>query len=208
MAEVKQTKKTRQAVDVYDFKANLLLNNGININTRSLLISEDISNGTYKRIVKYCDLLKTLNNEPIRIYLTTSGGCVFSMLAIMDYLQQLTCVLETYAVGEVASAGICIYACGDLRYSGQFTKFMIHPLSYSASFGKIHDHKAEMELTRDIERQTNMFMSKRTKKNFQWWNEAGKRADLHINAEKALDIGLVQEIQASRPNLVDPHEDE
>lgn len=201
-------RKPKPAVDVYDFKANLLLNNGININTRTILISEDISNGTYKRIVKYCDLLKTLSNEPIRISLTTSGGCVFAMLSIMDYLQQLPCVLETYAIGEVASAGICIYACGDLRYSGQFAKFMIHPLSYSASFGKIHDHKAEMQLTRDIERQTNKFMAHRTKKNLQWWNEAGKRADLHINAEQAQEIGLVQAIQSLRPNLVNPNEEE
>lgn len=193
--KIRRTKaEIAAANNVFDFKAQMLLSEGVNIHTREILFAEDVSMKAYRNLSKHLDLLKTLGSEPVTILLTTSGGDVYAMLAIMDRLQQYELPINIYALGEVASAGIPIFACGDIRITGEFTRFMIHPLSYNVQFSKIDTHKAEMQLVTSLERKVNQYMAKKTTKPYQWWNAAGAKADLYINADTAIEIGLAQKM--------------
>lgn len=183
------TKKSNNN-NIFDFKAQLLLGNGIDISTRTIMFTEDVSHNAYKKLTKALKLLKTISNEGVTIQLTTGGGDVFAMLAIMDALLNSNIVITMYALGEVASAGIPIYACGDIRVSGQFTRFMVHPMSYGVTHGKVADHKVELGQINSIERQVNQFMARQTNKTYPWWHSAGKQTDLYLTAQETLDIGL------------------
>ncbi len=180
----------RRPTNVFDFKAQLLLDNGVNLHTREIMLAEGISMACFKRFARHMELLKAVNNEPITIHLTTSGGDVYAMLAMMDYLQQCTIPITMFALGEISSAGIPIFACADLRITGPFTRFMIHPLSYQVNHSKIQDHKAEMQSVVALEKQVNQYLAKRTNKNYIWWAKAGIEADLHLDAEQSIEIGL------------------
>lgn len=93
--------------------------------------------------------LNLINSDaPIHVLIDTDGGNLKTALSIYDMLKTSICPIYTYALSEVSSAGIIIFAAGEKRFCFQHSLFMTHPGSISfASSDLEFDHISELMLS-------------------------------------------------------------
>jgi len=143
------------------------------------------------KLLTYAD---SLNWEPPGIYLhiNSYGGSVFAGVAAMD--QILSCKIPVYTVidGCAASAATFLSVVGQKRYINKHAHVLIHQLSsgFWGKFSAIEDEmknlKKLMEMIKDVYLQHTKIEKKQLDKLL--------KRDLWLNAEEALEYGLVDEI--------------
>ncbi|MBL69627.1 MAG: hypothetical protein CMO74_14495 [Verrucomicrobiales bacterium] len=137
----------------------------------------------------------------IEIVFASPGGGITAGFELFDYIQQLRFAghkITTGSLGMAASmAGILLQA-GEHRWIGHQSWILIHRAAFGA-IGKTFEIEDEVELIKRIEeRIIEIFTSRsnltklKIKRN---WN----RKDWWINADEALDMGLVDEVRGKLP---------
>ena len=133
----------------------------------------------------------------MEIVFASPGGSITAGFELFDFIQQLRSrghKITTGSLGMAASmAGILLQA-GDKRWIGHQSWILIHRASFGA-IGKSFEIEDEVELIKRIEeRIINIFTTRsnltslKIKRN---WD----RKDWWINADEALEMGLVDEIK-------------
>ena len=139
----------------------------------------------------------------MEIVFASPGGGITSGFELFDYIQQLRAVghnITTGSLGMAASmAGILLQA-GDTRWIGQQSWILIHRAAFGA-IGKTFEIEDEVVWIKRIEeRIINIFTSRsnltplKIKRNWDrkgWW----------INADEALEMGLVDEVRGKMPEI-------
>jgi|SaaInlV_165m_DNA_1040744.scaffolds.fasta_scaffold23142_3 ATP-dependent Clp protease, protease subunit len=139
----------------------------------------------------------------MEIVFASPGGGITSGFELFDYIQQLRAVghnITTGSLGMAASmAGILLQA-GDTRWIGQQSWILIHRAAFGA-IGKTFEIEDEVVWIKRIEeRIINIFTSRsnltplKIKRN---WD----RKDWWINADEALEMGLVDEVRGKMPEI-------
>jgi ATP-dependent Clp protease protease subunit len=90
---------------------------------------------------------------PIRIIITSPGGCLMSGLAMADDMRQLQCRITTVVRGEVASAATIIAVSGTdevLMYA--HATFLIHQMSsaYVGKLAELNDETVNSKKAQDL----------------------------------------------------------
>ena len=129
---------------------------------------------------------------PIKLYINSYGGSVFAGFSTVDVILNCKTPVHTYIDGSAASAATLISAVGDKRFIYEHSHMLIHQLS-SGMWGKFEDFKDEMENLDMIMSMIKKLYKERTNLSMRQITEILKR-DKWFNAEKCLEIGLVDEI--------------
>ena len=138
----------------------------------------------------YCD-----DDRPIKMYLTTPGGCVESGLAVFGFLKSLPETLEVHVLGYAYSMGIILVQAGDIRTIDRHASLMAHwghqaiednnPVNYEMKqkFQRKLDDTCDGILLQALKRKKKSWTLNKVKKATQF--------DWYMSAEEALKHGLV-----------------
>lgn len=135
--------------------------------------------------------------KPIRLYINSPGGQVYSGMAIYDTMQQIECPVSTVAVGFTASFGTVLLTAGTkgMRYAlPNATIHMHQPLG--GAQGQASDIAIQAEEILRLRRSLNQILSHHTGQPVEQIMQDTDR-DRFMSAKDAAEYGLVDEVLGS-----------
>ena len=129
---VEQTGRGERAYDIY---SRLLKDNVI-------FLGQPIDDTVSNLIIAQLLFLEAENPEKdISLYINSPGGSITAGLAILDTMNLVEPDIVTYCVGQAASMGAVLLACGTKgkRYSLPHSRILIHQPSMSGLGGQAAD---------------------------------------------------------------------
>ena len=137
------------------------------------------------------------DSKPIRMYINSPGGQVYSGMAIYDTMQQVTCPVSTVAVGFTASFGTILLTAGTkgMRYALPNATIHLHqPLG--GARGQASDIAIQAQEILRLRTDLNKILSYHTGQTVERIQKDTDR-DLYMTAAQARDYGLVDEVLRS-----------
>ena len=187
---VEQTSRGERAFDIYSrlLKEHIIfLGTPIDDNVANLIIAQ---------------LLFLAAEDPekdISLYINSPGGSITAGLAILDTMRLVQPDIVTYCVGQAASMGAVLLACGTKgkRYTLPHSRILIHQPSMSGLTGQATDidiYAREILRMRD---NLNGILSDATGQPVEKIARDVER-DYILEPQQAVDYGLVDHIISSR----------
>ena len=137
----------------------------------------------------------------IEVIFSSPGGSIIDGFELFDFIQHLRNrghKVITGSLGMAASmAGILLQA-GDTRWIGHQAWLMIHRAAFGA-IGKTYEIEDEVRLVKRIEERILDIFTSRSKLTKRKIKRNWDRKDWWIDADEAVDLGLVDEIRAMMP---------
>ncbi|ATF90650.1 ATP-dependent Clp protease proteolytic subunit [Cedecea neteri] len=171
------------------------------LDSRSIIISGEITQAITKEVVSQLLLLQSINDKPIKLYLNSQGGHVEAADTIHDVIKFIKPEVHIIGTGWVASAGITIFLAADKkhRYSLPNTRFMIHqPL------GGVRGQATDIEIeAREIIRmheRVNKMIAEATGQPLEKVKQDTDR-NYWMSPKEAIDYGIVGKIITSFSEL-------
>jgi len=132
--------------------------------------------------------------KPIRLYINSPGGQVYSGMAIYDTMQQIECPVSTVAVGFTASFGTVLLTAGTkgMRYALPNATIHMHQPIGGAQ-GQASDIAIQANEILRLRKSLNKILSFHTDQTVEKIEEDTDR-DIFLTAEDAKDYGLVDEV--------------
>lgn len=140
-------------------------------------------------------------DKEIYLYINSPGGVVTAGLAIYDTMQFIKPRVSTVCMGQAASMGAVLLAAGadGHRYCLPNARVMIHqPLG--GAQGQASDIAIHAKETLKVRDQLNNILAKHCKQPLDKIEKDTDR-DFFLNANEALEYGLIDRIFESRDNL-------
>jgi ATP-dependent Clp protease protease subunit len=171
------------------------------LKTRTILISGEIRKELAERTIKQLLLLEDMGDGPIRIFIDSPGGDADAGYAIFDMIRFVRPPVWTIGMGLVASAAAIIQLASprERRAGLPNSHYLIHqPLSGIRGVATdIEIHARELEKLRD---KINRLIAEETGVDFAQVEKDTDR-DFWMNAEEAVQYGLISRIVVSRNGL-------
>ncbi len=171
------------------------------LKTRTILLSGGIDKEMAEKLIKQMLLLEADGDDPIKVFIDSPGGDADAGYAIFDMLRFVKPEVITVGMGTVASAGALVHlaATKENRLSLPNAHFLIHqPLSGIRGVAtEIEIHAKELEKLRA---KINKLIADETGQDVKKVSEDTDR-DYWLNAEEALDYGLISRIITNRSEL-------
>jgi ATP-dependent Clp protease protease subunit len=139
--------------------------------------------------------------EPITVLINSPGGSADSGFALYDMLRFVNAPVRTVVNGLCASAGILVHLAADdgMRYSLPQSRFMIHQPS-TAGQGTASDLDITAQEVIKLRERYVGLIAAATGKDPEIVLESARR-DFWLNAEEAVEFGLVTKIIRSHAEL-------
>ena len=171
----------------YDLYSILLKN-------RIIFISGEIDDTLSNLVVAQLLYLDSLSHEDISLYINSPGGSVTSGFAIYDTMNFIKSNVCTIGYGICASMAALLLSSGHKgkRYILPNADVMIHQV-LGRSEGQASDIKIATDRILDLKNRLNKILSKNTNKHIKTIEKDTDR-DNYLNAEEALEYGLVDKI--------------
>jgi len=182
---IESTGRGERAMDIY----SLLLKERIII--MGTPINDQIANLIVAQLLF---LAREDPSKPIRMYINSPGGQVYSGMAIYDTMQQVECPVSTVAVGFTASFGTVLLTAGTkgMRYALPNTTIHMHqPLG--GAQGQASDIQIQANEILRLRSSLNKILSKHTGQTEERIAEDTDR-DIYMTAADAKEYGLVDEV--------------
>jgi ATP-dependent Clp protease protease subunit len=182
---IETTGRGERAMDIY----SLLLKERIII--LGTPINDQIANLTVAQLLF---LAREDPEKPIRMYINSPGGQVYSGMAIYDTMQQVACPVSTVAVGFTASFGTVLLTAGTkgMRYALPNTTIHMHqPLG--GAQGQATDIQIQANEILRLRASLNQILSHHTGQTVERIAEDTDR-DMYMTAQEAKEYGLVDEV--------------
>lgn len=167
---------------------------------RIVYLSGEVNEHTIGMVIaQLISLANTNKEQPIDLIVSTYGGSVDEMFSLYDVIKYLPCPIRTLGLGKVMSAGVLLLASGAKgeRRIGRRARIMVHAI-HGHSAGTVFDQDNELEETKRMQRSMVECLIKETSMSKE---EVEKimlsRQDYYIDAEKALQLGIVDKIIGS-----------
>ena len=138
--------------------------------------------------------------KPIRLYINSPGGQVYSGMAIYDTMQQIECPVSTVALGFTASFGTVLLTAGTkgMRYAlPNATIHMHQPLG--GAQGQASDIAIQANEILRLRKSLNEILSVHTGQPIEKI-EGDTDRDIFLSAEEAKEYGLVDEVLINPEN--------
>lgn len=161
---------------------------------RRIYIAEEITEPVAAIICCQINHLASLSNDDITLWIMSPGGSVSAGLAILDTMNSCRCEFRTIVMGTAASMAAVIASSGTKgkRYIGSNSSMMIHQAlgGFSGQTADIlrtaqHIEKVNNRLYGILAANTGMSMEKIA---------TDCDRDYHLNADEAIEYGLVDQI--------------
>ncbi|MCB8944798.1 MAG: ATP-dependent Clp protease proteolytic subunit [Ardenticatenaceae bacterium] len=154
-------------------------------------INDQIANLTVAQLLY---LAREDPTKPIRMYINSPGGVVYSGMAIYDTMRQVECPISTVAVGFTASFGTILLTAGTkgMRYALPHATIHMHqPLG--GAQGQASDIAIQAQEIIRLRSTINQILSRHTGRTIEQIEEDTDR-DVYMTAEQAKEYGLVDEV--------------
>ncbi|QAR31870.1 ATP-dependent Clp endopeptidase proteolytic subunit ClpP [Geovibrio thiophilus] len=136
--------------------------------------------------------------KDIFLYINSPGGVITSGLAIMDTMNYIKPAVSTICLGQAASMGAVLLACGakGKRFAVPNARIMIHqPLGgFQGQAADIEIHAREVGR---MKRLLNEILSERSGKSMQELEKDSDR-DFFMSSTEAKDYGLIDDVIVKR----------
>ena len=191
---IETTGRTERAYDIY---SRLLKD-------RIILLGTPVDDHVANAI---CAQLLFLESEDpkkaISLYINSPGGSVTAGLAIYDTIQFISCPVATLCMGQAASMGALLLACGTsgMRYSLPNARILIHqPMGgFQGQATDIDIHAREIIRTRE---RLNEILAQHTGTQIERIREDTER-DYFMTPLEAQEYGLIDKVITSRQGQED-----
>lgn len=133
-------------------------------------------------------------DKPISFYINSPGGQVYAGMAIYDTMQQISCPVQTVAVGFTASFGTVLLTAGEpgMRYAlPNATIHMHQPLG--GAQGQASDIQIQAQEILRLRTSLNGILSQHTNQTLEQI-ETDTDRDIYMSAQQAMDYGLVDHV--------------
>ena len=181
---------------------DLLIDHGIDIRGRILYLSGEVDEVMCSKFIKLLKYLDKTTGD-IEIVLNSSGGCVTSGLAMHDTIKACINPVTIKAYGAVMSIASIILQAADKRIISPYCRMMIHRGSTEIS-GDFNIVEKAFKEEKEIEKiMCDIYMDKMTEINSEFKRSQLDRymdTDSYFSASKALELGLVDEIEGEIDN--------
>ncbi len=189
---VEQTSRGERAFDIY---SRLLKEHIIFLGTP---ISGD-DNVANLIIAQLLFLAAEDPEKDISLYINSPGGSITAGLAILDTMRLVEPDIVTYCVGQAASMGAVLLACGTKgkRYSLPHSRILIHQPSMSGLAGQATDIDIYAREILRMRETLNDILAKATGQTMERIARDVDR-DYILEPEAALEYGLIDRVISSR----------
>ena len=168
---------------------------------RIVMLDTDVNEHSASLIVAQLLFLESQGNEDINFFINSPGGVVTAGMAIYDTMQFIKCDVSTIVMGQACSMGSLLATAGAAgkRKMLPNARHMIHQPSGGAG-GQATDMEIQVEEILKMKRNlTQIYVNHNSKgKTFDEF-KADMERDKFMNAQEALDYGLIDEIITKRP---------
>jgi ATP-dependent Clp protease, protease subunit len=181
---------------------------------RHVYLIGDIEKDTARATIERLRELTSENNRPISLYINSAGGNVTDGLAIHDSIRHIvSCGIEVTIVvqGMAYSMGsVVLQAASDgRRLAFPHSWIMIHEPAKWAGWQSTSAAAQHLERLKQMQDQIYNILSSRSGKPLRQIIRDTKRTDFYLDAQKALDYGLIDSVVAGelpRPRQLDVKE--
>ena len=187
---VEQTARGERAYDIY---SRLL-------KERVIFITGGIEDYGASLITAQLLFLEAENpKKEIHMYINSPGGVVTSGLAIYDTMQLIRCPVQTFCIGQAASAASLLLMAGKKgeRFALPNSRVLVHQPSASY-YGNAADIARHAEEVVKLKHRLNEIYANHTGRTVEEIERALDR-DTYMSAEEAKAFGLIDQIMARRP---------
>ena len=175
-----------------------LHDNHINVSSNEIYFYCDINNKTACSLLKNINFLISNNlNKTIKVFLQSDGGCLYSSLGLYDYISSLSQTnIEIIVMGNAFSGAALLLQSADKRVCMPSSKIMIHEGHAFVPEDNLNNIK---EFISAYENEVALMVEIFAAKTGQKTSVLKKKMknDIYLNAEEALEMGLVDEIWGS-----------
>ena len=174
------------------------------LKTRQILLSGEINKESAENFNKQLLIMESNNRElPVYVYIDSPGGDVSAGFAIYDMIRFVSCPVILIGNGLIASAAalILLSVPKERRVGLPDSEYLIHqPLSgMKGTATEIQIHAANLAKTKE---KLNKIISEATGTDLEKV-KADTERDYWLNAEEALEYGLISKIISNRNELED-----
>jgi len=187
---VEQTARGERAFDIY---SRLL-------KERVIFVTGPIEDYGASLITAQLLFLEAENPEKeVHMYINSPGGLVTAGLAIYDTMQYVRPPVQTFCIGQAASAAsllLCAGKKGD-RFALPNARIMVHQPS-AAFYGQAADIARHAQEIVKLKRRLNEIYAKHTGQTVEAIEKQLDR-DTYMTAEEAKSFGLLDQVMSRRP---------
>lgn len=185
-------------------KVNLLMDEGIDITSRTIYLSDnydsegedEISAISTEKLFKALTVLNNINAEDITIVLNTSGGDTHQGMVMYDMIKTIPCKVTIKVIGSAHSMGSIILQAADKRIMSKHSTMLLHYGQTSIDAESDNFKRWQKEYERIEEVMEKILLNRMKKKNISKKKlKDMMKFDTILNAEQALKLGLIDEIE-------------
>lgn len=137
---------------------------------------------------------KEYEREEIKLFIKSNGGIVTDMFGMIDLINSSKTKINTYAIGNIASAAVPLFISGNKRYIYKNTEVMIHTCAGGVR-GKVQDMSEHIKNVEETQKMIdNYFLSKTKIKKERLDEVREKKIDWYIYSDEAIKLGIADEI--------------
>jgi ATP-dependent Clp protease protease subunit len=138
-------------------------------------------------------------DREIKMYINSPGGSFTSLMAIYDTMQFARPDIETYCLGQAASAAAVLLSAGTpgKRYALPNARVLIHQPSMEGAYGQVSDLEIQANEIQRVRRSMEEILARHTHKTADQVRIDVER-DKILTAEEAKDYGIVDEVLSYR----------
>ncbi len=180
--------KTGHGERAYDIYSRLLKD-------RIIFVGTAIDDNVANLIIAQLLFLQSENDKKdINIYINSPGGSVTAGLAIYDTIQFVKPDVSTYCIGQAASMGSILLACGakGKRYALPYSRIMIHQ-PWGGTQGTASDISIQAKEILRMKKELNGLLAKHSGQDIETVERDSDR-DFFMSSYEAKDYGLVDKV--------------
>jgi ATP-dependent Clp protease protease subunit len=198
---IEKSGRTERAYDIY---SRLLKD-------RIVFLGSALDDSTANLIIAQMLFLSNEDNKnDIHFYINSPGGSITSGLAIYDTMQFLRCEVATYCVGQAASMGAVLLTGGKAgkRFLLANSRVLLHqPMISGVLQGPATDLDIEAKEILRLRTRLYQILADHTGQSSEKIESDCDR-NLWLEAEEAIEYGLVDRIIQKAPEIVTKHDDD
>lgn len=149
-----------------------------------------------KKFINDCQRLIAKDFEFITILIDSYGGHVYSLLSMIDYLNNCDRQIITVCSGKAMSCGSVLFSCGDLRFVSPNATLMVHSVC-SGVFGKESEVKTSAQEVTRLNNSIFKILDQNTGQKTGFWREKIKdieNGELYLTPNQSIKYGLATKV--------------
>lgn len=165
----------------------------------SYIYVDDIEESTAISFIEKITEFEDSKEEHLVVRVSSYGGCVHSLMSMVDVMQTCPKNIHISVLGKAMSAGAFLAAFGPIgrRYVSSGSRIMIHQIS-SWFAGKIDELKSTHEEVNNLYNMVCDRLALHCNKEPGYWQELMKGPDLYLTPQQAVEHGMFDYIGVPR----------